>query len=189
MFNHSSFRALLCDHTFCFQFLYKIYPLPLTALVSLLLIDTLSIYFDFSCLAAPPVKFVGGVVHLQKGTKNATSCVHTLRQRDKASSAKSWLTVVRQPTENLVVTAEECENVTWPEPASKLSSSLSWPIIILRGHLSPRGHNNMEQQYLEEHTSAIQLHIYWFFLKQHWLNNRHFYHCVFMGIEQQESSN
>lgn len=51
------------------------------------------------------------------------------RQRDQAGSVQSWLTVVRQPTVNMVVTAEECEYVTWPDPASKSSFCLSWPVF------------------------------------------------------------
>lgn len=33
-------------------------------------------------------------------------------ERDQAGSDQCWMAVVRQPTESLVVTAEECENVT-----------------------------------------------------------------------------
>lgn len=76
-------------------------------------------------------KFVG-ISDLQRGTRNAVLNTQTLGQRRQAGSAQSWSTVVRQPTESLVVTAEECQNVTRQDPASKPSSFLSWTITILR---------------------------------------------------------
>lgn len=120
------FRPLLSDNTLSCLFLYVLqYILPHSQGFSL--IPTCCYFSQLTLQLFTKKKKTSYIYNLEKQMHN----IQTPRQRDQAGSAKSWITVVKQPTGDLVVIAEECENVTRPALGSKSPSFLFWPISIL----------------------------------------------------------